>query len=362
LNQCGGEKFPPVLDGEHYIGAFRPVKSQDLAIQEPLQTTLPAWCLSLILHLVLFIAIALAAPRLQTPMGPHEETRQAAIVLVDAKSDAAPQYLTESDAAATESLATSSASATASSSDRAEDLTDLLPAASGAATPAVTADFGRPLSAFKSAGKDIAKSQAAADAEAKAIAAEQGALYVAPPTGPTAKVSVFGSAPAEGRTFTFVIDRSSSMGQEGLGVLGVAADQLEAAINTLEPTHKFQVIAYNQRPTPLGPKHMVEATEENKRLVKKFFITVGAYGGTDHELAMVGALAAKPDVLFLLTDGGDPFITPGQFRRLRDMAKGRTTIHCIQFGKGPPVDEGEVFMRKLSAETGGSYTYVDVNR
>jgi hypothetical protein len=44
------------------------------------------------------------------------------------------------------------------------------------------------------------------------------------------------------------------------------------------------------------------------------------------------------------------------------MAKGRTTIHCIQFGKGPPVDEGEIFMRKLSAETGGSYTYVDVNR
>jgi hypothetical protein len=316
----------------------------------------------------LFIAIALAVPRLQSPMGPHEETRQAAIVLVDSKSDAAPRYLTESDAATSEALTSTmpattnaNASATASATDADDELTDLLPSAPAAA-PAVPTDFGRPFSAFKSAGKDIAKSKAAADVEAKAIAAEQAALYVAPPTGPTAKVSVFGSAPAEGRTFTFLIDRSSSMGEEGLGVLGVAGDQLEAAINTLEPTHKFQVIAYNQRPTLLGPKQMVPATEENKRLVKKFFITVGAYGGTDHELALVGALAAKPDVLFLLTDGGDPFITASQFRRLRDMAKGRTTIHCIQFGKGPPVDEGEVFMRKLSAETGGSYTYVDVNR
>jgi hypothetical protein len=39
------------------------------------------------------------------------------------------------------------------------------------------------------------------------------------PTGPTAQLSLFGSANAEGRSFVFVIDRSNSMGGEGLGAI-----------------------------------------------------------------------------------------------------------------------------------------------
>lgn len=331
--------------------------AREFSRSEPLSTALPAWGLSLGLHLTLVLAIALIIPRTPRPAANAEPLRAAAIVLVEATdATSEPHYFAEADAAHS-TMAPASLSAAAADSpaprEGLEPLDTLLPAGSAAVSP-MQVELGHPLSPSRGPGRNIARSAAALEAEAQLIAAEQRSLRKPVPTGPTTKVSVFGSAPAEGRTFTFVIDRSASMGPEGLGVLGTAAKQLEAAVQSLGPTHKFQIVAYNQRPTPLGPKSMTLATEENKALVASFFQAIGAFGSTDHELALVGALAAQPDVLFLLTDGGDPFITATQFKRMREMARGHTTIHCIQFGQGPPVDEGERFMRGLASETSGS--------
>jgi hypothetical protein len=336
----------------------------ELTPAEPLRTSVPAWGLSLVVHLVLLIGVALVVPSTTDPRGLTETPRTAAIVLVENKADAPTRYLDEAAASelsqpVEQSLAHAAVEATAEATLE-EPLVDLLPAAPSPALP--PADIGRALSEFKTAGRAAPQRQAAADAEAKLIAGEQALFAEDIPSGPSAKVAIFGSAPAEGRSFTFVIDRSSSMGEEGLAVLGVASEQLEAAINALGPTHRFQIVAYNQRPTAIGPKKMTLATDENKQLVRPFLMTIGAYGGTDHELALVGALAAKPDVLFLHTDGGDPFLTAPEFRRLVEMAGRRTTIHCIQFGQGPPAAGGEIFMRRLASATGGSFTYVDVDK
>ena len=341
--------------------------AHEFSASKPHSTALPAWGLSLGLHVVLLLAIALIVPQTQRPAAETEPPRAAAIVLVEATdATSEPHYFAETDAAPTTlqpalSPHAATDASTSGESEAANPLDALLPAGPAVAS-AVPVELGHPLSQARGAGRNIGRSDAAIEAEAQLIAAEQQALHKPVPTGPTTKVSVFGSAPAEGRTFTFVIDRSASMGPEGLSVLGAAAKQLEAAVHSLGPTHKFQIVAYNQRPTPLGPKSMTLATEENKALVASFFQAIGAFGSTDHELALVGALAAQPDVLFLLTDGGDPFITATQFKRLREMARGGTTIQCIQFGQGPPVDEGERFMRGLASETGGSYTYVDVTK
>src|SRR5439155_1454147 len=53
------------------------------------------------------------------------------------------------------------------------------------------------------------------------------------PTGPTAQLSLFASSSAEGRSFVFVIDHSTSMGGEGLGAIQAAAKELAAHINQL---------------------------------------------------------------------------------------------------------------------------------
>jgi hypothetical protein len=323
--------------------------------------------MSLVLHLAIMLTIALVTTAPMVSRGLEESVREGGIVLV--QSDAATRedrYFTEADqpqnelAKPQENVAPPTPQV--QPSEAATDaLDELLPEQpnNAALAPAV---FGQPLSAFKGAGKALGGSQAAQEAEAAAVASERAALDALIPQGPTTKVSIFGSAKAEGRTFTFVVDRSASMGEDGLGMLGVAQTQLEAAVAGLGPTHRFQIVAYNQRPTYLGPKQMTPATEENKKLVKQFFLTLGAYGSTEHEIALVTALAAQPDVIFLLTDGGDPYLHAGQIRRLWELARGKTSIHCIQFGAGPPLAEAADWMKRLAEGTGGSYTYVDVNR
>ena len=68
----------------------------------------------------------------------------------------------------------------------------------------------------------------------------------------------------------------------------------------------------------------------------------------------------KPEVIFILTDGGDPVLHPGQLRAIREEAAGRTSIYCIRFGRGPET-EPLSFLARLAAENRGSYVYIDVN-
>ncbi|HHM12370.1 MAG TPA: VWA domain-containing protein [Planctomycetaceae bacterium] len=176
-------------------------------------------------------------------------------------------------------------------------------------------------------------------------------------SGPTAKLSVFGSGYAEGNSFVFVIDRSKSMGSDGLGVLSQAKTELMQALETLDERHKFQVVAYHHDRVYLDRAGLLPATPDNRQRVAGFFDGLAAFGGTDHELALFAALGMKPDVIFLLTDGGSPGLTPGQLADIvRTANRMQTTIHCIQFGFGPAPEKS--FMLDLARKTGGSYRYV----
>lgn len=179
------------------------------------------------------------------------------------------------------------------------------------------------------------------------------------PTGPVADVSLFGSAPATGRTFVFAIDRSNSMGGEGLGALSLAEQEFHVALRALEPIHKFQIVAYHHKRVFFGDRQLLPATEANKQRVSQFMRGLAAFGGTDHLMALTAALSFDPDVIFLLTDGGDPRLTGAHLSQVRRRAGG-TTIHCIQFGFGPLQDD-DPFMERLARENGGGYQYVDVN-
>jgi hypothetical protein len=88
---------------------------------------------------------------------------------------------------------------------------------------------------------------------------------------------------------------------------------------------------------------------------------LAAFGATDHELAVLAGLRVKPDVLFLLTDGGSPDLGRVQLDRIRQRSGGLTAIHCIQFGFGPR-QERTPFMRKLALENRGQYLYVDMRQ
>jgi hypothetical protein len=152
------------------------------------------------------------------------------------------------------------------------------------------------------------------------------------------------------------------MGGTGLGALEAAKGELVRALSRLEPSHRFQVIAYNQKCAYLhGVRSLLAATDRNVEGVRDFLAGLAAFGGTEHELALGLALSLKPDVVFLLTDGADPHLSAPQLRQIQKLAAGRTSIHCVQFGSGPLQDKDN-FMMRLSRQNNGGYQYVQMSR
>jgi len=181
------------------------------------------------------------------------------------------------------------------------------------------------------------------------------------PSGPKATLHVFNSPPVAGHSFVFVIDRSASMGAGGLGAIGAAAKELAAQLGSLTADQRFQVVVYNQSSVYLTGRELIPATDENKAKLVKFISELADFGQTEHERGLLAALRLKPDVIFLLTDGGDPHLRPGQTGFLAEQTVGQTSIHCLHFGTGSadavPADH---FLRRLAAETGGSYGFITV--
>jgi hypothetical protein len=195
-----------------------------------------------------------------------------------------------------------------------------------------------------------------------AILAEEAARRGRQPSlGAPTHVNLFGSA-AVGRSFYFLIDRSNSMGSNGLGVLSRAVEELDRALATLEPQHQFQILAYNHGRTCCDDHaQLLPANPSNKRRVIDFVRGLVAFGATNHFLAVMSALHRQPDAVFLLTDGGDPPLARGSLAVIRKQAAGRTTIHCLHFGAGPRRDDAH-FLEQLARDTGGSYRYIDVRQ
>ncbi|MEC7565982.1 MAG: VWA domain-containing protein [Planctomycetota bacterium] len=194
------------------------------------------------------------------------------------------------------------------------------------------------------------------------VAAEQAKLpRSSGPTGPGVQVSLFGSAPAQGHRFVFVIDRSKSMGGQGLNAMSAAQQQLMQSLQSFDQQHhQFNIIAYHHRPTYFKKgNEMAESTPAILATVSPFFDGLASFGGTDHEMGLLAALRYKPDSIFLLTDGGDPGLNHAQISDLAKHCGARTSIHCIQFGFGPLQDETN-FMMKIATATEGHFHYVNM--
>jgi hypothetical protein len=320
----------------------------------------PAWLISLAIHLTVLIVGALVVTSQPPVAGIDASDRPVAIVLAQ-RSGERTDYFAEEDAAA---QARQSAASSASGSPSASEIsTEEPPLVPGIALPQLPGSLppGEGLvgkAAPGGPGKVASILPGLGDAEI--IAADAGIPREAVPTGPTAELSLFGSAAAKGRSFVFVIDRSQSMGGSGLGAIRAAARELKTHLDRLTHEQTFQVVAYNQSAVYFTEGGLLPATDENKQKLVKFIEDIAAYGQTEHTRGLLAALRLKPEVIFLLNDAGDPVMKPGDFAVVRQASRGRTSIHCLHFGRGKP-PEGENFMMRLAAENRGSYTYVDMN-
>jgi hypothetical protein len=184
----------------------------------------------------------------------------------------------------------------------------------------------------------------------------------------TGQTSLFGVNDS-GKTFVYLIDRSSSM--EDYGALRAAKSELLSSLQRLTEVQQFQVIFYSTEPFPLATREarfkMFFGTDAQRQLVSEQIRSVPAEGGTRHMEAIMEAMKFNADVIFLLTDGATPGLKKADLDSIKARNRSGTRIHCIEFGTGPqPVtpDGAPIgnFLMKLSQQNDGQYTYRDVKQ
>ncbi len=307
--------------------------------------SLPSWVVSLLLHMALLIVLAVSM-RWNAPQGAAVE-RTAEVGIVLRHSEAGEDFFEgEADGAEVDD-----ASATESPGGGAID--DLL-----SDTPALD-----PTAALPAAFARLGPGDLEGGGIGSAQGAEEGPGRGSAPIGGKARTRLFGIE-GEGYRFVYLFDRSGSMGWMNNRPLIVAATQLIESLNSLERSHQFQIIFYNHRNWVFNPtgdsNRLLFATDQNKELASRFVRGITADGGTEHEGALLAAIALRPDVIFFLTDADEPRLWPSQLERLRRRAAG-ITIHAIEFGFGPQQNPRN-FLVQLAEQNGGRHTYIDVSQ
>ena len=104
---------------------------------------------------------------------------------------------------------------------------------------------------------------------------------------------------------------------------------------------------------------MFWGTEVNRTRASQFIRNIEPDGGTRHLEALLMALGLGPDVIFFLTDAGEPILYAADLDKIKRRNGGRTTIFTIEFGKGANL-RTENFLKRLARDNGGAHAYRDV--
>lgn len=152
--------------------------------------------------------------------------------------------------------------------------------------------------------------------------------------GGPGKVSFFG-AEAEAERIVFVVDNSGSMQH---GRMQVTLLELAASIRRLSESQHFYVVFFSDQAYPMFfPKSVMEtlpATQENKKAAMQWLRSVEMCLGGRLLDAMDFAIALKPDVVFLLTDGD--IRSPRVIERMTAKDAWGFPIHTLGMGARTP--------------------------
>ena len=337
-----------------------PVQNSPLEDSTTKKSDWRSWGLSLLLHVLLLVLLAVFFASGSGVAGQGESLRSVEVVLTTVEdSEQEFEYQTQEEAQTDVTDLSQAEPFDSLPSEKAPELPDVLPDLPGfEINPQLEIDASQMTET--PANANPAEKYELTEEDLKFIAREQAAIRRNAPKGDPVSTNIFGSGDLKGREFVFVIDRSKSMGDSGLGVLDKARKELTSALDALEPEHRFQVIAYHRSTVMIGERKLLSASEENKRRVPTFVKSLVAFGATRHENGLTAALTFRPDVVVLMTDGGLPALNEGEIKTILQMAGGQSEIHCIQFGSGAN-QERDNFMMRLATGTDGSYRYIDVN-
>ena len=169
--------------------------------------------------------------------------------------------------------------------------------------------------------------------------------------------SFFG-AEARGTRFAYICDISGSM-DAGVGVssikrIDILKTELGKSLDSLLENAYFFVTLFSTDTKPLGGRlEWIQATDAGKQWQRRTVPLIQAEGSTEPVPAfkMVFSLRPKPDAIYFMTDGEFNEEYVALIARLN--AEWRIPIHCITFVSR----EGEKIMRKIAADSGGTYTH-----
>ncbi len=152
------------------------------------------------------------------------------------------------------------------------------------------------------------------------------------------------------RKVVYVVDRSGSM----IDTFDFVRRELKRSILSLRRSQKFHVIFFNARePLENPPKRLVNAIDAHVEPFFDFLDRVVPTGGTKPEAAMRLALALKPDLVYLLSDGVD--FRQGLLDKLDEWnRRRRVRIYTIAY-----LDQtGRAILEGIAREHGGEFKFV----
>jgi len=203
------------------------------------------------MHLVIGVLLISFGVFSRAPASNVEADRPGGIVLTEVNANDKTEYIDQNDAAESqvsdafeavdapsEAVAANSAAASSAPELPVIDVPDL---------PGIPLDLAPNTNANSMAEVAVAPSNVKryelTKKDLEAIAKDRAHFESLKPKGEATTINLFEGGGMSGRRFAFVIDRSHSMGGDGLGVLDEARQQLSAAIEGLElnDDHKAKV-------------------------------------------------------------------------------------------------------------------------
>jgi len=147
----------------------------------------------------------------------------------------------------------------------------------------------------------------------------------------------------------YVIDRSGSM----TDTFPAVKAELRRSIRMLRPNQRFYTVFYSSGPAvELPARKMVPATEANKLNAYEFIDAIVPVGQTHPEEALRMAFAAKPTIVYLMTDGEFNRTVVALIDKLNADRKVTVNTICVVY------NSGEQVLREIARKNGGQYVHV----
>ena len=164
-----------------------------------------------------------------------------------------------------------------------------------------------------------------------------------------AAVNFFGTK-SNGRRFVFVVDNSNSMGR---GKYETALDEMLKSVSVLSPKQQFYVIFFSDTAYrmfhPKPAERAVPATPDNKEKLRIWLYNTQMCLRTEGLDAMKAALALRPDVIYILGDGA---FTDKTGRFLTAPHQRRVVINTFGMEVNP---KGRTELQAIAKANGGTY-------